>query len=637
MTHLSTFQRIFLLFLITCFSGEFILATALPPDESTTQYEHLVEVNQEWTKQQDLSTVEMTECTHFENDIQRIQTHLQLVERTLRQRNTRHLNEEQHTNRNELLEVLNKYWKAGAFPTNLHHANRQPYFVDHKEVHCAVGYLLQQSGETELVQQIKTKDNYAYIHELVKYPELQKWADKYGFTVEELAWIQPGYPPSGQNFEKIGNGGGVVGTVYMMHQSLDNSVLYLAGDFTEVDGQQADNIIAWNGTTWQTLGSGIDGTIYAMEHRENTLVIAGDFTLNGQPCSIAAWSNNTWTPLQTGDMQGAIYALKYHSGRLYIGGDFQMLDGQSMPHIAYLPYGANTTWSNQSNMVFGSTPIPNGFTVNGVVRCFEVIAGQLLVGGYFTETANLTTDSMVNHLTTNYLAYWDGKDWTAGLNGQHDEVHSVLFHNGSLYIGGKHSAQHSISIYTAGVWTYIQGGFITTNDVLIQKFLVHNNEIYAVGDFYFSPFVGYYGNNIVKIEGLSNLSGVANMNNSISTAFSYGDKMFMTGTFDEINNVAGFNGLAASTLISTNTSSIEKEPSTVQIRYGAGQVFVQYESLKENTILQLFNANGQLLENMRLPSGNQMITLETATLSKGMYFYQVQVENRKESGKITLF
>ena len=42
--------------------------------------------------------------------------------------------------RHDLLASLEEYAGQQVFPQNIYHAHRQPYFIDHKGTHCAVGH-----------------------------------------------------------------------------------------------------------------------------------------------------------------------------------------------------------------------------------------------------------------------------------------------------------------------------------------------------------------------------------------------------------------------------------------------------------------------------------------------------------------
>ena len=123
-----------------------------------------------------------------------IQMHLSLVEKTLRAKNVQNLSQEQQINRLKCLDILNDYRHDGKFPKNLHHEKRTPYFIDDFGTACAVGQLIINTGNEDFAHKISDENNYSYIHELnQKYSSLGAWADKNGFTIEELAWIQPCY------------------------------------------------------------------------------------------------------------------------------------------------------------------------------------------------------------------------------------------------------------------------------------------------------------------------------------------------------------------------------------------------------------------------------------------------------------
>ncbi len=495
---------------------------------------------------------------------------------------------------------------------------------------------MQQTVELELVERIRTENNYAYIHELTKYDKLRKWAKEYGFTIDELAWIQPAYSPT---FNTVGNGGGVNGEIHTMIQNSDSTMLYMAGDFTEVDGQIADNIIGWDGMNWHTIGSGIDGVIYAMDFWQGSLVIAGDFLLNGQPCNVAMWAGNNWSALQTGDMQGKILALKVHQNRIYIGGDFQMVSGNAMPYLAYLPMAAQTSgWTNTANHWSTTNPIPNAFTVDAPVRCFELVLNQLLVGGDFNQTANLTTDTTINHLSINYLAYWDGNNWTSGLNGQHSAVHTIKLEDDHLYIGGKVSESNPISIYYAGIWNYISASnFIGKGDSVVHDFVAYDNRIYAVGGFEYVPLLGFWGSGILQIDPVYGYgNGVTSVDESVKAVTAFGNQLYIGGNFTQIGSQTNANGLVASDLIVTNTERIVEEAKQIEIRYQGNQVLVFYEDLKEAFSMQIIDMKGRIVQTLTIPQGSQTIILETSNWASGMYAYLVQGKAKKETGKIVI-
>ncbi|NBC04514.1 MAG: hypothetical protein GVY20_12520 [Bacteroidetes bacterium] len=125
----------------------------------------------------------------------RIKTHLQYVEGILRNRQVDHLSEEQQRNRFNYLNHLREYYMAGEFPHNDGHSDsRRPTFISNDGDICAVGYLIEKSLGREIVEEINQKYKYAYITE-IDAPVFNHWVESSGFTLRELAMIQPKYGP----------------------------------------------------------------------------------------------------------------------------------------------------------------------------------------------------------------------------------------------------------------------------------------------------------------------------------------------------------------------------------------------------------------------------------------------------------
>lgn len=100
------------------------------------------------------------------------------------------------TRRTAALDALESYIARGQFPrrTDDHYAGRRPRFIDDRGVHCAVGQLIADTGSPELARAIDAEHEYAYVQDITT-PGLAAWARATGFSVEELAMIQPGYSP----------------------------------------------------------------------------------------------------------------------------------------------------------------------------------------------------------------------------------------------------------------------------------------------------------------------------------------------------------------------------------------------------------------------------------------------------------
>jgi len=68
------------------------------------------------------------------------------------------------------------------------------FFIDDANTACAVGYIMQGTGNEALAEYIAETQNNAYVKQM-EGENIFEWAKNYGFTADELAWIQPAYGP----------------------------------------------------------------------------------------------------------------------------------------------------------------------------------------------------------------------------------------------------------------------------------------------------------------------------------------------------------------------------------------------------------------------------------------------------------
>ena len=125
-----------------------------------------------------------------------VRQHLRRTEQRLRNKPCPSLTTSQQSARQQNLDNLREYWQAGRFPRNhLNAKHRIPVFIDEQGTHCAVGYLVAQSGYIDAAQMIANQANTAYLPEM-DFPVLKTWIAQSGLTPQELTTIQPTYCPS---------------------------------------------------------------------------------------------------------------------------------------------------------------------------------------------------------------------------------------------------------------------------------------------------------------------------------------------------------------------------------------------------------------------------------------------------------
>jgi hypothetical protein len=136
--------------------------------------------------------------THARSEVARLRAHFDSVDTELRTRDVSHLSAEQRANRVKLIGWLKEYRDAGVFPINDRFADRAvPFFRDTKGTLCAMAYLVDRSGGSDIVDHIAKTRNNAYIRELTDDRKLVAWLDASGLSVAEAARIQPAYDGEG--------------------------------------------------------------------------------------------------------------------------------------------------------------------------------------------------------------------------------------------------------------------------------------------------------------------------------------------------------------------------------------------------------------------------------------------------------
>lgn len=96
--------------------------------------------------------------------------------------------------RAELLGYLDEYIAKGVTPTNTYVGWRSPVFIDRDGNICAVGYLIERSVGRALPEKIAAAHRTSFLEDIAAAePAVRDWIAASGFTLEELATIQPAY------------------------------------------------------------------------------------------------------------------------------------------------------------------------------------------------------------------------------------------------------------------------------------------------------------------------------------------------------------------------------------------------------------------------------------------------------------
>lgn len=139
-------------------------------------------------------TARFGECPSREtSEDLRISTHLEYVERLLREKDVSHLSREMLDKRKQVLDLLHTYWTTGVFPRNYEQKDKRvPCFIDKDGRICAVGYLVEQTAGRGVAEQINKDHQYECLL-AINDEVVDNWIAGSGLTEEECAMIQPAY------------------------------------------------------------------------------------------------------------------------------------------------------------------------------------------------------------------------------------------------------------------------------------------------------------------------------------------------------------------------------------------------------------------------------------------------------------
>jgi len=443
--------------------------------------QQLSSVNILWQNQTDIAPVlAQTSIAPNINHIDLIALHLQLVEQILRNRNVETLSSTQKENRAQLLNKLNTYWHAKQFPVNDYLTYKSPVFIDRFGTHCAVGYLMQQSGNEQLAREIDSKQKFAFVHD-IKVESVKTWANEFGFTIDELAWIQPGYWVTNTAFDLDGGVNGQLNAI-LIEQA--GSTIYAAGEFNTAGGTLPANNIAvyqsgFAGWFWMSLGNGVNGKIKTMILHNNQIIVGGEFT---QADGIAAnhvalydLVSGQWQSM--GSIDSTVNTLAVYNNEIYAGGSFTTL----------LAKWDGNAWQDMNQI---------GFYGNEV-RTLEVINNELIIGGDF----ELPTGA----LRKNVVGY-DGSQFIYMGFGTLTPVNDLALYNGRIYaacdvVSGNDTC--ALALFNGVDWEKVIYPVNTLGNYFlgqkINALAVNGNQMICGGNFTCGSFL-FFGKNMLRFE-----------------------------------------------------------------------------------------------------------------------------------------
>ena len=603
--------------------------TALPVVhlDGNSTFEKLRGVNKCWLEQKDVDIAALPSKVLL-SERGWIRLHLMLVEKTLRARSTDNLSDVQKLNRARCLDYLHTYWQLGQFPVNDEHSFRTPIFIDKYDNFCAVGYLIKASGHENLSRNISATTNFAYVRQM-QYPELSEWATENGFTVDELAWIQPSYPEAISPVLPLLPNGFNVGPKCMAVDSQRHK-LYVGGDFNLMNTNQTAVGLAIydiDSNQWKAIFPSTYIGVNAIQIYHNDLFMSLDYSADAGGYRVQYFDLDSQLRqhvLQAGALSPFtnwsenIQTFFVWRDTLYAGGLFTFQDGVNIA-------------SNVAKWNGSSWGYP-GFAVPGQVNAFEQYQGRLIIGGAFDSSATFGFRNIVA---------FDGDSLKPVGSGLKNEVYSLKDFKGSLFAGCQivSTADTSGLVYYNGTsWHLIFTGdySFNTHDIKITTMAVYNPDSLIIGGTFVQDTNYYYAQNLAIVAVFSNqyyTMGLGYIDYGVNAIGVIDKKIYVAGDFarSEIGGIYyNVNGIGYCDFADNTPLAIQEitRPDNFNVNVFPNPIsnsILNIVAEKSFNNLDLIDVTGRKVLSYECNTDNMAI--ELGILQKGIYLLHIKGAN----------
>ncbi len=179
----------------------------------------------------------------------------------------------------------------------------------------------------------------------------------------------------GSSWHSLGTG--LNGTVTGLYS--DGTKLYVGGNFTRAGDVEASKLAVWDGSSWSSMG-------YTGNAPGSFVEFGGELYVSGLSCSLLKWDGSSWTaPFSIGGGYGGCWIAATATELFITGYQFSSIDGVSVSKIAKWD---GSSWSDMSGGLgdgYGTNIIAVGSDVYLDRRC--VCKSYSEVGWKFVECA----------------------------------------------------------------------------------------------------------------------------------------------------------------------------------------------------------------------------------------------------------
>ena len=294
---------------------------------------------------------------------------------------------------------------------------------------------------------------------------------------------------------------------YVEALAVDGTDIYVGGRFQVASNTDVNFIAKWDGSSWSTLGDGLNGYVYAIAPGpEDTVYVGGAFSRANPSLTVnyvAMWDGSSWNALGSGT-NNEVYALALDADTLYAGGAFTT------------PYPFFAKWNGSSWESMGS--------INNEVHTILLDGSDIYIGGAFTSPANRVAK------------YTEGS-WTSSGDINDGIVKTLVMDGSDLYAGGSFTnPAYRVALLNAGTWGTVGTG---ANNNEVSALLVSGSDLYAVGSF--TDMGGVTSADYLARWNGSSWAAVGDGIDSQGKAIVETGNIFVGGAFDQAGSVgAGY-------------------------------------------------------------------------------------------------
>lgn len=590
-----------------------ILTAALKLNaQNNKTYYQLYDLNKEWKHHPDI----LNEDLSFENETEKIQYHLNKVIFHLTENSPISFSKKQVENRNKLLNKLQEYSENGVFPTNLYHNKRTPYFVDDNAVHCAVAYMMQQSGNEDLVANIKKEHNYDYIAD-IKTEGISAWANIFGFTIDELKWIQPSYGVQNK-FETLLEG--TNNWVNKMHlQSYPEKILSFSGNFDSINNTYCSQIAYYDGESLNCYGNGLNGKINDITSIENNIYVTGLLEKDGLFYSIAKWNDTEWEYINVPTMEASesisVYKNFSTSNELY----FNIVDPQNSNY--------SEIWNFKDNNWFKIASLRG--------KIYDMITAnnsKTYYVGSFDSVFILNNTGLNDTLIANNIITKDYYNtWSSIENEINDTLFTCTYLGNSVYFGGNCGFGETClsSVLNNDVQSLIINESYDSAHYKINDLKTKNNKIYVAGKFRANTMMSFGTNLAIYSFTSNNLIPIASLNKEIKAIAFFNQEQIVAGSFK--GDYFGDVKYIAKLFKEDDPNSINKMNEITSISPNPFTSYIRFDQKFTNFSYSISNINGKQVKIGKIEN-NKIENLEE--LNQAVYFLKVYNNKNIYTSKI---